>query len=134
VVNYVDYDPTWPCSAPSGKRDYCAPKTFKGRVSRLFRNLGAEAGTPVRFTDVTEKSGLGRIPGPGLGVLCADFDGDGWADLFIANDGEPNRLWINQKDGTFKEDTTRWAGLRRAWGLPLAMWMAMACSTCSSPT
>jgi hypothetical protein len=109
VTCYVDYDPTWPCG-DAGKPDYCAPKTFKGRVSRLFRNLGAKAALQqpgVHFEDVTIKSGLGQIPGPGLGVLCADFDGDGWPDIFIANDGEPNRLWINQKDGRFKEEAVR---------------------------
>jgi hypothetical protein len=116
VVNYVDYDPTWPCKGPYGEPDYCAPKTFHGRVSRLFHNLGPQPvsgkaeGTQVprvRFEDVTESSGLGRIPGPGLGVLCADFDGDGWPDIFIANDGAANHLWINQKDGTFKEQAVQ---------------------------
>ncbi len=53
---------------------------------------------------MTVKSGLGQLLGPGLGVLCVDFNDDGWPDIFIANDGEPNRLWINQKDGTFKEE------------------------------
>jgi hypothetical protein len=113
LVNYVDYDPTWPCQGPLGRPDYCAPKTFQGRVSRLFHNLGrgespqkvGTGGVPlVRFADVTDRSGLGRVPGPGLGVVCADFDGDGWPDIFVANDGQPNRLWINQKDGTFKEE------------------------------
>jgi hypothetical protein len=114
VVNYVDYDPTWPCKGPDGTPDYCAPKTFHGRVSRLFHNLGpqppprnGEQVPRVRFEDVTESSGLSRVPGPGLGVLCADFDGDGWPDIFIANDGAANHLWINQKDGTFKEQAVQ---------------------------
>ncbi len=99
VVNYVDYDPGLPCRPHSGRQEYCPPKSFPGRVTRLFHNKGD--GT---FVDVTEQSGLGTLAGPGLGVLCADFDGDGWPDIFIANDGEANRLWLNRHDGTFKEE------------------------------
>jgi hypothetical protein len=99
VVNYVDYDPTWPCKGPDGRPDYCAAKVFKGTATRLFRNRGG-----VRFEDVTVRAGLGRSVGPGLGVVCADFNGDGWPDVLVANDGQANRLWINQRDGTFKEE------------------------------
>jgi enediyne biosynthesis protein E4 len=101
VVNYVAYDPSWPCSSPSGRPDYCPPRVFPGTVSRLFHNRGT---TPPRFEDVTVSSGLGRAPAPGLGVVCADFDGDGWQDIFIANDGKANHLWINRHDGTFTEE------------------------------
>ncbi len=104
VTHYVAYDPSWRCDGPDGRRDFCAPKTFRGTVSRLYRNLGPGEGGSPRFEDVSVKSGITRKPGPGLGVVCADFTGDGWSDVFVANDGAPNHLWVNQKDGTFKEE------------------------------
>jgi hypothetical protein len=110
VVSYVDYDPTWPCNSRSGRREYCPPNVFPGRVTKLFRNLGragAGKGKRVRFEDVTVAAGLGGLAGPGLGVVCADFDGDGWPDIFVANDGQPNSLWINRRDGTFSEEAVR---------------------------
>jgi hypothetical protein len=105
-VNYVDYDPSRLCPGKGGKPDYCHPSVYAGTIPRLFRNMGRQAGAPhgVRFEDVTLKSGLSQIPGPGLGVICADFNGDHWPDILIANDSQPNRLWINQRNGTFKEE------------------------------
>jgi hypothetical protein len=107
LVVYIDYDPSWHCSGSNGEPDYCGPKSFNPKVSKLYRNLGRQAGGRVRFQDVSLASGVGVIPGPGLGVVCADFTGDGWPDIFIANDGKPNHLWVNRKNGTFKEEAVQ---------------------------
>ena len=106
VANYLDYDPSRACVASSGITDYCNPKAFNGTNSGTLPQCPGSPGRP-RFEDATIASGLGRTPGPGLGVVCADFNGDGWPDIFVANDGQPNRLWINQKNGTFKEEAVR---------------------------
>jgi hypothetical protein len=119
VTNYLDYDRSVACVSPSGTRDYCSPKTFLGSVTRLFKNLGPTAdGKGVKFEDVTLAAGLGER-GPGLGVFCADFSGDGWPGIFIANDGEPNHLWINHEGKKFTEEAvTRGAAynyMSQAW-------------------
>jgi hypothetical protein len=102
VVNYVDYQPGKRCNSAGGVRDFCAPAVFTGTCAKLFHNRGSP-GKPA-FADVSFDSGLGQLPGPGLGVVCADFDGDGWPDVFVANDGQPNRLWMNRRDGTFRDE------------------------------
>src|SRR5215210_5584527 len=101
VLNYVDstVENNVRCYAASTRRDYCGPSTFAPVTSRLLRNK--RDGT---FEDVSLRSVIGRKPVPGLGVVAADLDGDGWQDLFVANDGAANFLWINQKDFTFRED------------------------------
>lgn len=109
LVNYVNYDPSRWCADGSSRQDFCGPDHFAGRVTMVYQNQGRGEGEDtgaVRFKDVTVASGLASRPGPGLGVFCADFDGDHWPDIFIANDGKPNHLWMNQKDGTFKEEAT----------------------------
>jgi hypothetical protein len=123
VVNYVDYDPSRACADPSGEQEFCGPQMFPGTAARLFRNLGREGSAKaphgVRFEDVTAASRLGRQPGRGLGVICADFNGDHWPDILIANDAEPNHLWINQKDGTFRNEAIQRGIAFDALGRPM---------------
>ena len=107
VVNYLSYDPSRWCAGPDGRQDFCGPSAFHGTVAKLFRNLGRPktiAAGSVGFKDVTLEAGLALNPGPGLGVFCGDFSGDRWPDIMVANDGKPNHLWINQRDGTFTEE------------------------------
>jgi len=101
VCNYVDFRFTdlKKCLAPSGALDYCGPLSFKPLANRLFRNR--RDGT---FEDVSVTSGISREFYGALGVVCADFNGDGWPDIFVTNDLRPNQLWINQHDGTFKDE------------------------------
>jgi hypothetical protein len=101
VANYAEFAPaTSPaCYAETTVRDYCGPRSFRAPGNRLLRNKGD--GT---FEDVTERAGVAREFGHALGVVTADFDADGWADIYVANDGDPNQLWVNQKNGTFKNE------------------------------
>lgn len=86
------------CLSVSGQPDYCPPSSYRPEPSQLFRNRGN--GT---FEDVTTRALTGGAYGPALGVSTADFDGDGWIDIYVGNDGMPNQLWINQKNGTFRD-------------------------------
>jgi hypothetical protein len=100
VANYVDYslERNPACYAPSSRRDYCGPGDFPPLPATLLRNRGD--GT---FADVSARSGVAARPGPGLGVLAFDADGDSWPDLYVANDGADNYLWLNRRDGSFRE-------------------------------
>jgi len=81
-----------------GYREYCHPSSFPAATNMLFHNNGD--GT---FTDASGRSGINRVAGKALGVAVADYDGDGWTDVFVANDSVPSFLFHNEHDGTFSE-------------------------------
>ena len=99
VGHYVQYElkADRPCTGLTGRRDYCTPAVYTPQADRLYRNRGD--GT---FVDVTAKALQGGPFGPALGVVSADFDNDGWMDIYVANDGKENLLWMNQRNGTLK--------------------------------
>lgn len=100
LCNYVVYtaDSHKPCYGASGRRDYCGPNSYAGEADQLFRNDGHG-----NFVDVSAQAGIASLYGAGLGVACADFNGDSWVDIYVANDGSENRLWINQRNGQFED-------------------------------
>jgi len=99
VVNYVNWSvATEPECKISGIRAYCSPNAYSGQPSMLFHNNGN--GT---FTDVSASSGIGKHIGKGMGVAIADYDGDGFSDIFVANDTFRNFLFHNNGNGTFSE-------------------------------
>lgn len=103
VANYVQWsaDKDLWCSLDGATKSYCTPESYKGTSSKLYRNLGGG-----KFQDVTQKAGLGEPNGKSLGLAVLDFNGDGWPDLFVANDTQPNKLYRNQKNGTFVDEAT----------------------------
>jgi hypothetical protein len=100
VANYVDYvfSITKRCSTGAGKREYCGPRSYRPLPHRLLRNAANGS-----FQDVSGRAGILASPGNGLGVVAADFDKDGWPDIYVANDQMENFLWLNQHDWTFRE-------------------------------
>jgi len=101
VANYVYFDINADkrCFAQSSRRDYCGPSAFRAQKDCLFHNKGNGI-----FEEVTEKALIGNTPGSGLGVITADFNSDGRPDIYVANDGNANQLWINQDGKTFRDD------------------------------
>jgi len=100
VCNYVKWSPDHDvfCSLDGKQKSYCTPEAYRGDTCWLFRNRGN--GT---FEDVTATSGVFDTSSKSLGVAMIDYDADGWPDLFVANDTQPNKLYRNLKNGTFKD-------------------------------
>ncbi len=130
VANYVDYFPARKCYDASGRRDYCGPASFDKTVDRLYRNISGEhltggtraasEGSPVRFQDVSVSAGIAQRTGSGLGVMSMDFNDDGWQDIYVANDMVANFMWINQGDGTFRDEALTRGVAYDALGRPQA--------------
>jgi hypothetical protein len=100
VCNYVKWSPEHDvfCSSDGKRKSYCTPEAYHGETCWLFRNRGD--GT---FEDVTAGSGIFDATSKSLGVAMLDYDNDGWPDLLVANDTQPNKLYRNQRNGTFKD-------------------------------
>jgi enediyne biosynthesis protein E4 len=115
VANYVDFTIAGnkSCADALGARDYCAPRAYRPVPDRLYRNEGNG-----RFADVTENAGISKADGNGLGVSAGDYNGDGWLDLYVANDATPNQLWMNRRDGTFADEALLSGAALNAAGNP----------------
>ena len=100
VCNYVRWSPEHDvfCSRDGKRKSYCTPEAYRGETCWLFHNRGN--GT---FEDVTASSGIFDSSSKSLGVAMLDYDHDGWPDLLVTNDTQPNKLYRNQRNGTFKD-------------------------------
>jgi hypothetical protein len=104
VCNYVKWSPEHDiyCSVDGKRKSYCTPEAYHGSTCWLFRNRGD--GT---FEDVTAKSGIFDATSKSLGVALLDYDRDGWPDVLVANDTQPNKLYRNLRNGTFEDIAVR---------------------------
>jgi hypothetical protein len=101
VANYVQWAPAADlrCTLDGVHKSYCTPESYHGTSARLWHNLGNG-----KFEDTTRKAGLYDPSSKGLGIAILDSNNDGWADLLIANDTQPNKLYLNNRNGTFTEN------------------------------
>ena len=101
VARYLDFTPASNkvCHDAVGSRDYCSPQAYKPVPAALYRNTG-----DGKFANVSDLAGISKAYGAGLGVSTGDYNGDGWLDLYVANDATPNQLWINRRNGTFRDE------------------------------
>jgi hypothetical protein len=101
VANYVDWsvEKDQLCSLDGKNKSYCTPQSYKGQSPTLYHNRGN-----ATFENVTQRAGLNDPTCKSLGVALLDYNGDGWLDLFVANDTEPNKLYKNNGNGTFTDE------------------------------
>jgi hypothetical protein len=100
VANYVQWSPQTDiyCTLDGTHKSYCTPESYQGQSARIWHNLGNG-----KFEDATQKAGLSDPTSKGLGVAILDYNGDGWPDILLANDTQPNKLYLNKQNGTFEE-------------------------------
>jgi hypothetical protein len=100
VANYVQWSQPTDiyCTLDGAHKSYCTPESYKGTSVRVWHNLGGG-----NFEDATQKSGLGDPTSKSLGIAILDYNGDGWPDIVVANDTQPNKLYLNKRNGTFEE-------------------------------
>ena len=136
VANYVQWTEKGDiyCTLDGSTKSYCTPESYKGTSSKLYRNLGGG-----RFADVSQKAGIADPTSKSLGIAILDYDSDGWPDIFVANDTQPNKLYHNS--GTARSarrgsrrvsPTARTASRVVRWAPTLATTTGPAARTCSS--
>lgn len=100
VANYVQWSPQGDiyCTLDGANKSYCTPESYKGSSARLWHNLGGG-----KFEDATAKAGFFDNTSKSLGIAILDYNADGWPDILLANDTQPNKLYLNKANGTFEE-------------------------------
>jgi len=100
IANYVQWSLPSDiyCTLDGAHKSYCTPESYKGTSIRLWHNLGGG-----KFEDATQKSGMGDPTSKSLGLAILDYNNDGWPDIAVANDTQPNKLYLNKQNGTFEE-------------------------------
>ena len=102
IANYLVFPPLdqyEPCHRISTRLSYCAPSNFPAAADQLYLNRGGGV-----FEDISQSSAIGLVEKPGMGVVITDLSGDGLIDIYVANDASENFLWLNQGDGTFRDE------------------------------